>query len=43
MDILGIYWIYRGYIGYIEGYYEKKMSIGLKLIKIHENVRIVKM
>ena len=45
-----ILWIYQGYTGYIgdildisKDILKKKMSIDLKLIKIHENVRIVKM
>ena len=34
-----ILWIYRIYQRYIDGYFGKKISIYLKLIKIYKNIR----
>ena len=37
---ISILWIYQIYWSYIDGYFEKiYISMGLKLMKIHENIR----
>ena len=36
---ISILWIYQIYWSYIDGYFEKiYISMGLKLMKIHENI-----
>ena len=34
---ISVLWFYE-WIEYIDGYFEKKISIGLKLIKIYKNI-----